>query len=134
MLWITEDKLDRDVKWLNAVLKKEMVNRIKQLSKQFYDVRDLFSESDYIQLTEESNLRYYNILSLLLKRGYLRNNNADNFIMYYKNSPLKDFEMWSKDQLKKSKRLKRRELIKAIVIILVGIIIGLIPTIINLLE
>ena len=115
-------------------LKKEMVNRMKHLLKQFIDIRDLFSDANHIELTEESYLRYQDILALLEERGYLHNVNADNFIMYYKDVSLYDFEMWLKDQMKERKKVKRREWIIAIVSALVGAVIGLIPTIINFLN
>lgn len=110
--------------------------------KQFNEIKELFnaSKEEYnelssIMMKNESFLRYQDILRVLEIRGYLSITDtstlSDTSYLVVKMADFDEFETWLKSEIKKEKRLKRREWIIAIVSAAIGALIGLIPTFIN---
>lgn len=89
-------------------------------------------------MKNESSLRYQDILRLLKIRGYLSITDISTLsgtsYLIVKMVDFDEFETWLKSEIKKEKRLKRREWIIAIVGAAIGALIGLIPRFINLLA
>ena len=75
------------------------------------------------------------MLKMMRSRGYIVSINADNLFIFYKNANFDDFEEWLKEQIKDSKKMKRRDwtiaIISGIIGAAVGAVIGLIPWIVG---
>lgn len=113
--------------------------------KQFNEVKELFnaSKEEYnelnsITMKNDSFLRYQDILKLLKIRGYISISDISTMsgtsYLIDKMADFDEFEIWLKREIKKEKKLKRREWVIAIVSAAIGALIGLIPTFINLLT
>lgn len=99
----------------------------KRQYKQYEEIKDAFIENNVISISDEENVRLYEVLILLSTLGYIRNI-SDDYGYRCKNvyrivGRFEDFEAWHKDKQKEERQLSRREW----KIGLIGAGIGLIP-------
>lgn len=106
----------------------------KDIKKQYNELKALWGTEKSRNLSDEETLRYQDVLELLQERGYIMNLRVDGANLYTKRAEWDGFQDWLKQQIKTSRSLSRREWLIAIVSTAIGAILGLIPSVINLLK
>lgn len=106
----------------------------KDIKKQYNELKALWGTEKSRNLSDEEALRYQDVLELLQERGYIMNLRVDGTNLYTKRAEWDGFQDWLKQQIKTSRSLSRREWLIAIVSTAIGAILGLIPSVINLLK
>lgn len=106
----------------------------KDIKKQYNELKALWGTEKSRSLSDEEALRYQDVLELLQERGYIMNLRVDGANLYTKRAEWDGFQDWLKQQIKTSRSLSRREWLIAIVSTAIGAILGLIPSVINLLK
>ena len=107
---------------------------MKNIKKQFEKLKMTIDEDSNLKLTDEEVLRYQDILKLLEERGYIHNMNVDGINWYRKIVEWDGFGEWLNEQIKESQKVTRREWIIGIGGAIIGALIGLIPTVIQILS
>lgn len=106
----------------------------KDIKKQYNELKALWGTEKSRNLSDEEALRYQDVLELLQERGYIMNLRVDGANLYTKRAEWDGFQDWLEQQIKTSRSLSRREWLIAIVSTAIGAILGLIPSVINLLK
>lgn len=106
----------------------------KDIKKQYNELKALWGTEKSRNLSDEEALRYQDVLELLQERRYIMNLRVDGANLYTKRAEWDGFQDWLKQQIKTSRSLSRREWLIAIVSTAIGAILGLIPSVINLLK
>lgn len=112
-----------------------MNKKLKQLN----EVVALFGDETSIQLEEGTYLKNQDMLALLQTRGYIMLKDVSTLsgtaYLVVKQYDFADFKKWLKEQIKDSKKMKRRDwtiaIISGIIGAAVGAVIGLIPWIVG---
>ena len=99
----------------------------KLQKRQYNEIKELFTDSKSINLSDEDNIRLKEVLLLLSTLGYIRPLEIDNGNVYFKQGNFEDFEAWHKDRAREERKLRNREIKIAVVSAIVGAVIGLIP-------
>ena len=113
-----------------------MKSNLKNIVKQYSELLTSIKDKNVFMLDVEERLRFQDTLDLLEERGYITYKKLlDSSSYAYKVlGSLDDFHKWLLMQQQEAKRLSRREWIIAVISAIIGGLIGLIPTIISLLE
>lgn len=106
----------------------------KDIKKQYNELKALWGTEKSRNLSDEEALRYQDVLELLQERRYIMNLRVDGANLYTKRAEWDGFQDWLEQQIKTSRSLSRREWLIAIVSTAIGAILGLIPSVINLLK
>lgn len=115
-----------------------LIKQLNEVKEIFNANKEKYNELNHITMQNEKYLRCQDILKLLKIRGYISITDISTMsgtsYLIVKMVGFDEFEIWLKHEIKKERRLKRREWIIAIVSAAIGALIGLIPTFINLLA
>lgn len=107
---------------------------MKELKKQFKEVKLLFGGQKHISIEPSVSVKYQDIFNLMLERKCLMKQKYDNKIHYQIIHPLEDFEKWFNSEIKKENKLNHREWRIAIVSAIIGAVVGLISYIVSLIQ
>lgn len=94
----------------------------------------MFTKNETIVLDDVEYVRLKEVLLYLQILGYIKPLDIDGGNVFVRVGNFSDFEKWHEDKVKEERKLSFREWKIAIASALVGGVIGLIPTIINLFK
>ncbi len=98
----------------------------------FSEIKILFDSENYLTFDDNDFAYYRNTVEKLKEDGYIKVIYADGATIIYKNPSFDLFDDELKDNEKAEQKLSAREWKIAIVSSIIGAVIGLIPTIIDL--
>jgi len=104
----------------------------KLQKEQYKEIVKAFANETTIMIDDKNYARLYETLGILELLGYIRKIDINNTNAYMKIGDFSDFDNWHNDKVREERKLSVREWKIAIVSAVVGGILGLIPTIVDL--
>lgn len=99
----------------------------KLQKEQYKEIVQAFEGNNTIMLDDKDYIRLRETLGILELLGYIRNIEVDNTNMFLKIGEFSDFDKWHKDKEREERKISAREWKIAIVSVIIGGLIGLIP-------
>lgn len=98
---------------------------------QYKEIVNLFDAKTNITLDTKDAIRMKETLAILEMLGYIRKIEIPGGVIFIKLGNFSDFDAWHKDRVREEKSLSHREWRIAIVSVVVGAVIGLMPFVID---
>lgn len=118
-------------KW-GVVLERMTLSKFQLV--QYREIVKRFSDNKTMMLNETDYVRLKEVLLYLQIIGYIEYVDIDNTYMFRRIGDFSDFEKWHKEKVREERKFSLREWKIAIISALIGGIVGLIPTVINLIK